>query len=191
MTAIIDLLRSFWRLFIWWVVVNPWERAIRVRLGKHRTLLEPGLSFRIPYADQIFRQSVRLRFTTLYPQTVTTRDGQTLTIAGVLSYTITNVDRLYDTLQQAEEALRAMAQGAIADYVHGHRFEDCSPKDVERGSGKNLSLDDYGLGFDSLRLTTFARVKSYRFIMDSHQSTWEDLLNTRLPDTLGAPGAPR
>lgn len=191
MTAIIDLLRSFWRLFIWWVVINPWEMAIRVRLGKRRTRLGPGLSFRIPYADAIYRQSVRLRFTTLFPQTVTTRDGHTLTIAGVLGYTITNVDKLYDTLHQAEDALRAMAQGSIADYVHGHRFEDCSPGDVERGAGKSLALDSYGLGFDTLRLTTFARVKTYRFIMDNHQSSWEDLLNTRLPDALGSTVGPR
>lgn len=185
MTAIIDLLRSFWRLFIWWVVVMPWELAIRVRLGKQRQRLGPGLSFRIPYADVIFKQSVRLRFATTMPQTVSTRDGFTLTVSGQLGYTIVDIDKLYDTLQQGENALRAMAQGAIARYVFDHNLGDCAPAQIEIGVARMLQLGDCGLEYHTLQLTTFCRVKTYRLIMDTHENAWEDLLNTRLPDSQG------
>ena len=136
MSAIIDVLRSFWRLFIWWVVVQPWEQGIRVRLGKRRKRLSPGLSFRIPYVDVVYKQSVRLRYTTTTPQTVSSSDGVALTVSGQLGYLISDIDKLYDTLQQAENA----------------------------------------------QLTTFCRVKTYRFIMDNHENVWEDLLNTRVSD---------
>ena len=185
MTAIIDLLKSFWRLFIWWVVVMPWELAIRVRLGKRRQRLEPGLRFRVPYVDVIYKQSVRLRYATTMPQTLSTRDGFPLTISGQLGYAIVDIDKLYDTVQQGENAIRAMAQGAIARYVFEHELSECAPARIEKGVAGMLTLSDYGLEYHALQLTTFCRVKTYRLIMDNHENAWEDLLNTRLPDSQG------
>jgi len=182
MNAIIDLLRSFWRLFVWWVVIQPWEMGIRIRLGTRRTRLAPGLSFRIPFADAVYRQSVRLRFTTLPPQTVTTRDGKTLTMAGVLGYSIENVDLLYDTLHQAEDGLRSLTQGAIAGYVHEHAIAECAPALIEQRAADALVLSRYGLSFHSLVLTTYAQVRTYRIIMDRLENIYEDLLNTRVSD---------
>ena len=182
MNAIIELLRSFWRLFVWWVVIQPWEMGIRIRLGKRRTRLAPGLSFRIPYVDAVYRQSVRLRFTTLPPQTVTTQDGKTLTLAGVLGYSIENVDLLYDTLHQAEDGLRSLAQGAVAAYVHGHDLAECRPATIEERAADGLVLSRYGLSFYSLALTTYAQVRTYRIINDRLENIYEDLLNTRVSD---------
>lgn len=183
MSAIIDLLRSFWRLFIWWFVVQPWQRAIRVRLGKQRKSFGPGLAFRIPYVDVVYKQSVRLRFATTTPQTVSTKDGHALTLSGQLGYRIVDLDKLYDTLQQGENAIRSIAQGAIAKYVFTHELAECSPAEVERAVAKGLHLGDYGLEYDVLQLTTFCRVKTYRLIMDNHENIWEDLLNTQVSDT--------
>ena len=42
MNQILDLIREFFRLFQWWVIIAPWEQAVRVRAGKHLTLLQPG-----------------------------------------------------------------------------------------------------------------------------------------------------
>jgi hypothetical protein len=183
MNAIVDIFKSFWRLLVWWVVVQPWEMGLRVRLGKSRKLLSPGIWFRIPHADTVYKQSTRLRYTTMTPQTVTTRDGFTLTMSGQLGYSIVDIDRLYDTLHQAENALRSMAQGVIADYVHGHDLADCAPSRVAAGAAAALNLTDFGLASRTLQLTTFCRVKTYRFIMDQHENIWEDLLDTRRDDT--------
>lgn len=183
MNAIIDILKSFWRLLIWWVVVQPWELGLRVRLGKERRLLRSGVHFRIPYVDAVYKQSVRLRWATMTPQTVTTRDGHTLTMSGQLGYRIVDIDRLYDTLHQAENAIRSIAQGAIAEYVHRHDFSECSPEHVSDGAAQTLSLARFGLAADRLQLTTFCRVKTYRMIMDHHENIWDDLLNTTMDDS--------
>jgi hypothetical protein len=187
MSAILDLFRAFWRLLIWWVVIQPWEMGLRVRLGKHRKRLTPGLWFRIPHVDTVYKQSDRLRYTTMTSQTVTTRDGHTLTMSGQLGYAITDIDRLYDTLHQAENALRSMAQGAVAKYVHDHELAECNPAAVEAGAAATLGLLAFGLEYRALQLTTFCRVKTYRFIMDNHENIWEDLLDTRKSDQPGGP----
>lgn len=183
MNAIIEILRSFWRLFVWWVVIQPWELGLRVRLGKHRTLLRPGLHFRIPYVDSVFKQSIRLRWTTLCSQTVTTRDGHTLTMSGQLGYEIADIDKLYDTLHQAENAIRSIAQGAVSRHVHANELSACRPQDVEAGASATMDLSQYGLTYRALQLTTFCRVKTYRIINDQHENIWDDLLDTRTDDT--------
>lgn len=187
MNAILDLIKAFWRLLIWWVVIQPWEMGLRVRIGTHRKVLAPGLHFRIPYADAVYKQSDRLRYTTMTSQTVTTRDGHTLTMSGQLGYAITDIDKLYDTLHQAENALRSMAQGAVAKYVHGHELSECNPARVEEGAAATLGLGAFGLEYRALQLTTFCRVKTYRFIMDNHENIWDDLLDTRKSDGGGTP----
>jgi hypothetical protein len=182
MNAILEILRSFWRLLIWWVVVQPWEKGLRVRLGKKRRLLGPGLHFRIPYLDVVYKQSVRLRWTTMTSQTVTTRDSHTLTMSGQLGYEIANIETLYDSLHQAENAIRSLASGAVARYVHSHDLTECKPDIIELGAGALLDLEKYGLVYRSLQLTTFCRVKTYRLIMDHHENIWDDLLNTSSDD---------
>jgi len=110
-------------------------------------------------------------------------------MAGFLGYTITDVDRLYDTLQQADEALGVIAQNEVAHFIQDHPLAACSPNDIEREASRSMALNKYGIGFDSLRLTTFARVKTYRLIMDSHIGMWNDMLSTRthdMPPTNGA-----
>lgn len=182
MNAILDLLKSFWRLFVWWVVIQPWEEGIRVRLGKDRKRLHPGLRFRIPYIDSVYKQSNRLRWATMMPQTVTSRDGITVTVSGQLGYHITDVDKLYDTLHQAENGIRSIAQGAIAEYVFRHDYSECSPEAIARGVKDSLGLEKYGIGAERVQLTTFCRVKTYRIINDQHENIWEDLLNTTRDD---------
>ena len=66
------LLKQIGQIFRWWVIVAPWEQGLRVRAGKHVLLLKPGLHVRIPYIDQVFIQSSRLRIVHLAMQTVLT-----------------------------------------------------------------------------------------------------------------------
>lgn len=57
-----------------WLVVPPWEIAVRVRMGKHARALGPGPHLRVPFVDQITLVNTRLRLLTTPP--VTIRNGQ-------------------------------------------------------------------------------------------------------------------
>jgi len=89
------LIEKFRSLFIWWVIITPWEQVLRVRLGKHLKLLEEGIHLKIPGIDYIFRQSTRMRVGLLPTQTLTTEDNKTLTIRGMIVYSIADLELLY------------------------------------------------------------------------------------------------
>ena len=169
MNALLSLLSRFWALFIWWFTVAPWERTLRVRLGKHVTEFGPGLHFRLPHVDVLYRQTIRLHFTTIEPQTVTTQDGETITFAGVFGYSVDDLRTLYDTIQSPDTTLQALIHGAIAEYVCTHPLAECAPNVIEQAVMNEVDISKYGMKDPQLSITTYARVRTYRLIMDRHE----------------------
>jgi len=58
MNSVKDLLDYILNIFKIWVIVQPWEQGLRVRLGKHIKLVNGGLYFKIPYIDSYYIQSI-------------------------------------------------------------------------------------------------------------------------------------
>lgn len=189
MNTLVALFNRFTRLFVWWVVIQPWERAVITRLGKRRPELGPGTHFRIPYADAIYRQSVRTRVSATPVQTLTTRDGKTLTLSASLSYCVEDLTKLYDTLHHGEDSIRNLACSAMAEYVVQHDAGDCTPERVQAWASQQMALERYGLGCGALNVVNFAFVRTYRFIADSaFYGSHGDVLNTVTADQTATGG---
>src|SRR5687768_9571068 len=88
MTGFWQALIDFIRGLKWWTVVNPWERAVRVRAGKWTKVLECGWHWRIPFFDTIWLVNSRLRFAPFPCTTISTVDGKTVTAAGTVGFRI-------------------------------------------------------------------------------------------------------
>lgn len=181
MTTFWALLQQFGRLLIWWVTVAPWEQAIRVTCGRRVTLLSAGMHRRLPFIDEIYKQSTRLRLIDMPIQTVTTRDGQTITVGGNVGYVIRDLRALYNSLHHAEGTLRNLAAARIAEYIHGHVLEDCTPQLIQAATTDALDLDRFGLAEPRIDITDFAIVRTYRLIMDARWSVGGDALSTNQP----------
>lgn len=183
LNGLIDLLRQFFEILIWWTVIQPWEQGLLVRLGRTPLLLLPGFHWKIPYMDQIYRQTVRRRYTNFGPQTVTTNDGQTLTLSGNVAYSIRDLRELYDRLHHPEDAIAAIAMGAISEFVAAQPASACTPQAICATCKESMGLRKFGLLVHAFDLTTFARVRTYRLIMDSTNSgIYGDALTTSRPD---------
>lgn len=155
-----------------WVIVQPWEQGIRVRAGKDTKLLNKGIYFRIPYLDSIYIQEVRLRMISLSIQTLTTKDGKTLTVNSSLGYSIENIEKLYDTLYHPEGTLSDMVMSEVSGYIFDNNLSDINPAKIEKYVLEKMKVEDYGIKFKYFRITNFAAVRTYRLIQD-HQS-WID-----------------
>jgi len=179
MNSLFEFIRRFAEIFIWWTVVQPWEGAIRVRFGRHTKTLSPGVHLRIPYVDSIYRQTIRLRFCMMGVQTLSTKDGKTVTLAASVGYKISDVGKLYDTLHHAEETIRQLAMSEIARFIQCRPIEECSPGEIENAVSKTLCLDQYGITSDGIRLTDFAVVRTYRLINDQRYGIGDVLDTTK------------
>lgn len=193
MNAIFGLLRQFWGLFVWWTVILPWEEALRIRLGKHIQRLMPGLRFVVPHVDRVYRQNKRQQCADLPFQTLTTSDGKTLTLSGMVFYTVQDLERLYNTLHDPFGVIRGRAMSAIAGVVHANPAAVCVPTFVEREAGIRVTplLEEYGLGDVGFTVTDFAYVRTYRLLGDQaqHYNSTESL-RTNNADSRSTSGSP-
>ena len=164
MYALKELLRSLLQIFHWWIVISPWDRGVRARLGKHVCILGPGVHLKIPWADRIYTQPIRRRVSVISIQTITTLDNKTVTLSGSLGYAITDLLRLYQTLHDAEDTLEAEVQGLISDFVVRRNLAECTPDLIQLYVVRSLHLDRYGLGDVEFHIVQFAVVKTFRLI---------------------------
>lgn len=154
------------KLFQWWFLVMPWEQAIQVRRGNIVKLREAGIYFRIPFIDNIYVQTTRMRMIDTPMQTVSTLDGHTLTIKATIGYTICDIEKLYNSLYHPEMTLCSMAMGCVGEYIRDKKVEEVSPALIERHTNDTLTQTKFGLRDVQLKITTFAVVKTFRLIQD-------------------------
>ncbi len=155
------------KLFQWWFTVMPWEQAIRVRKGKNAKLLGAGLYFKIPFIDTVYIQTTRMRMIDTPMQTVSTKDGNTVTIKSAIGYTIKDIQVLYNTLYHPEMTLNSMSMGFVGEFVRENLIGEITPLNIESFVNSKITASDYGLKNLTVKITTFAIVKTYRLIQDN------------------------
>lgn len=150
-----------------WVIIQPWEAGVRVRMGKSSKTLGPGIYFRLPYIDSVYVQPIRLRVVQNPVQTITTKDNHTVTVTVVAGYSITDIQRLYKTLHAPDSTLSNITLGKVSDYVSTHNLSDITTKDIEKALISGRDNEDYGVKFEYAKVVGFANVRTYRLIQDS------------------------
>lgn len=177
MGSIRELLDYILNVFKFWIIVQPWERAIRTRFGKGQKLLKGGIHFRIPFMDTFYIQCVRLRVVNLPMQNLTSKDLKTVTVNGSAGYEIDNIEILYNTMYEPESTISNIIMGTIADYVYAHNILDITPLDIENEVIKKLNLKKYGLNVSYFKMVNFAVVRTFRLIQDNSMAYRSETLN--------------
>lgn len=166
MDQILQLIRQFIDLFRFWIIVCPWEQAVRVRLGKRVSVLSRGIHLRIPLFDQIFLQSTRMRVCSTDRQTITTSDGKTVAVTASVGYSIANVHTLYNTLHHAEDTVRNVVRAKIAQTISERPSGALSLSELSVEVAKELRLEEFGLAEVHIYINEFAISRTYRLIGD-------------------------
>ena len=175
------VLTRFAEAFKWWFILQPWEQGLRVRAGRYVKKFEGGVHFRIPYLDSIFMQNCRMRVSDMGHQTITTRDGKTLTIAGQLKYRVKDVEPLYMHLHTAEETLLQVVQAVVTRYVANRDEKQCHPDILMNHVNKTLHFEQYGLADVSYAVSDYANVRTYRLINEGFATYNSHALQTDMP----------
>lgn len=172
MNQIKDFFEYIFKVINIFVIIQPWEQGLIVRRGKHVRKVGKGMYFKIPYLDSVYVQEIRLRIAQLCIQTLTTKDGQTLTLNSAVGYQILDIEKLYQTLYQPDGTIANIAMAAAAGYIFQNNLSDILPHTIEHEVLKKLNEKNYGLKFEYFKITNFAAVKTFRLIQDSQ--SWID-----------------
>ena len=94
------------------ILINQYERAIILRLGKYKKQVEPGIHTRMPLTDNVLVIDVREKVTEFKAERMLTKVNVPVTIDAILRYKIIeekasdaylNVDNFNDMIQQVSQ----------------------------------------------------------------------------------------
>lgn len=189
MNVIRDILDLLAKLLSWWFVVLPWEQAVRVRAGSHKRLYNAGLHFKVPFLDYVWTQNTRRRASSVEAQTLSTKDGKTITLAGSLAYRVEDVMLLQVSLHQAAATLGQMVAGACSSFVITHDFSDCTPNAIVQAVNAAITEEFSRVGLRDVRyfLTDFVTTdRTYRLVQNGVGAPIYGTTLTTVNENIGA-----
>lgn len=166
MPAFAQVVEILKQLVVWWLVVEPWERAVRVRAGKRVTLLGEGVHFRIPFVDVVYIHNTRRMVSYLSAQTISSLDGKVYSVSASISYEIADVLKLHMSAHHAHDVVMQRAAQAVSEFITDRNSKDISPAAI-RALVSGIDLSCFGIANTEVCINNFAIVKTYRLINES------------------------
>lgn len=112
---LIDLLIQFIELFKFWHVVDPYEEALVLRLGKLNRHLTCGYHLVIPFGiDRVMDEHVVPRVINCDNESVTTKDGKPIGFHAVVTYRVRDVEKILLEVEDGNHAVTDACAGEIA-----------------------------------------------------------------------------
>jgi regulator of protease activity HflC (stomatin/prohibitin superfamily) len=163
-TELLSRIMSFFGQFKLLVMIMPWERAARIRLGSRVMLWDPGWHVKLPFVDEVVLLNTRLRVADSGSQTLTTVDGHTLTVGLMIGFRIVDPLAALLKMHHPEASIAALASSAVADAVSTTRKERLSVHVIEGRVAAALADAPYAVDFVKVR--NYAFVRTYRLLND-------------------------
>lgn len=164
---LIEFLISVLDLFKFWIVVEQYERGVVLRLGEFQREIGPGLHWAIPFGvDKTLHDNVVPRTLRLEPQSLMTNDGFTVTVTGVITARIANIQKALLEVEGVDHALVDCCTAAIAERVtssnrgelHTEPFREKLMKECRKQGWR------YGIEIERAQLADICPSRSIRLL---------------------------
>jgi len=99
-------------------VIQEWERAVLLRLGKFQRVLDPGVAWVIPGIDQVTSKvDMRIRSTSFSAEKTLTRDTVPVDVDAVLFWVVTDAKRSILEVKEYQQTITWAAQTTLRDVI--------------------------------------------------------------------------
>ena len=105
-------------------VVQQYERGVVFRLGRVRTVKEPGLVAIIPVIDKMTKVSLRIVTLPIQSQGIITRDNVSVDISAVAYFRIVDAVRSIVAIENVYAAIDQIAQTTLRKVVGQHTLDE-------------------------------------------------------------------
>ncbi len=115
------------------MIINQYERAIILRLGKYQRQVGPGIQTRLPFADNILVVDIREKVSEFKAERMLTKDNVPVTIDAILRYKIID-ERAKDAILNVEnfnQMIQQVSQTTLRNNIGSSQFQDVLSKREE------------------------------------------------------------
>lgn len=169
---LVDLLVSFGRELLPFVIVEQWNGAVQLRFGKYIKVLYPGIHFKIPFFDSIIECPVITQSVNLPSQTLTTLDEQSIVLKSIIRYKVSNIQTYLLGVMHANDVLIDTTQGIIRDVVEMTKWDNLIDVNTQITNEVKEYVVRWGIEVEAVTITDLGIVKSFRIFGDeAHKTT--------------------
>lgn len=105
-------------------VVQQYEKGLVMRLGKYRSTVTSGLTFIVPFVDDLIRVDMRERVINVAPQKVITKDNVTVEVDAVVYYKVIDPMKSQFEVQNFDYACTTLAQTNLRNLVGDRTLDE-------------------------------------------------------------------
>lgn len=122
---LVDFVIQFAELFRFWVILEPFDEGVVLRLGKFVKVVGPGLTWKWPFGvDVVLVQSVVPTTHSLGNESITTKDGKNVGFHAVVTYQIRDIKKALLGINDTDHAVRDACAGEIGLVLRSHDWCD-------------------------------------------------------------------
>lgn len=168
---LIDLIKQFGRFFVVWYILDPYNGALIIRLGKVLKKAKPGWNWLAPFMiDMILECNVKTHTLNVGPQSLMTKDGKQVVISTVITCTVEDVEPFLLQVNGGMTALDDAATGVVSRLVMEHTLEELHAMDIANELTKDVRrfAKPWGVGITRVQLSDFTVMRSIRMLMSQN-----------------------
>ena len=113
----IEAILNFLSSLCFWTVVNPDSSGVHLRCGRVHSVIGEGFHWQYPIIDEIQTITTAIQSIDLPNQTLTTKDGKTVTISGVVRYEVVCPEKTLFSISDYDEILQNLSMEVIGEQV--------------------------------------------------------------------------
>jgi regulator of protease activity HflC (stomatin/prohibitin superfamily) len=163
---LIEIITRFWNDILPFIIVEQWNEAIHLRLGKYHRTLKAGIWIKIPFFDSIIETAVITQTVNLPAQTLTTLDEQGIVLKALIRYRVVNVKNYLLNVMHANDVLVDTTMGMIRDIVELTTWADLIDVNEQITAEVKEFVEKWGIEIEKITITDLAIVKTFRILGD-------------------------
>jgi len=102
----------------------------------------------------------------LLPQTLTTKDGKSIVLKGIIRYKVNDCKKYLMTVNSAKDVLVDTVQGVIREIIEDYTWgSDIELNDLITEKSASV-VEVWGIKVESVTLTDFGIIRTYRLMSD-------------------------
>lgn len=165
---IVDTIGLIWDYIVPYVVIMEYQVGVQLRWGKYKRVINAGFYWKIPLADFIIIEHCAITTIGLPPQSLTTKDGKTVVVKGMIKYNIEDAHTYCLKVWDAQDALVDTACGIIKETVNERSWDELREGKIDGLISRRVTskMKEYGINVSWVTLTDMAEMKSIRLFME-------------------------
>ena len=147
-------------------IVNEYEGAVLLHLGKYKRTDGPGLHWKIPLIEETIVTSMAV--TTAQPgsQSLMTKDDQKVVINTVVKYNVKDVKPYLLEIEDRDDVLTDVVMGAVREVVRESAFNELDEADNKIKKKVRSEVGRYGFKIHDVTIVDVSPIETMRLMHD-------------------------